>query len=35
MGRFDWQESIGIDCHEDMYETLFSRTSLGIQGVRK
>jgi len=33
VGRFDWQEFMG---HEDMYETLFSRTSLWyscIQGV--
>ena len=33
--RFDWLEFID-DCHEDMYETLFSRTSLWyscIQGV--
>ena len=26
---------MGDDCHEDMYEKLFSRTSLCIQGVCK
>jgi len=38
VGRFDWQEFMGDVCHEDMYETLFSRTSLWyscIQGVCK
>jgi hypothetical protein len=34
VGRFEWQESRGDDCHEDMYETPFSRTSC-IQGVWK
>lgn len=38
VGRFDWYEFMGDDCHEDMHdETLLSRTSLWyscIQGVK-
>ena len=37
VGRFEWHEFMGDDCHEDMYETLLSRTSLWyscIQGVK-
>jgi len=36
VGRFDWHGDMADDCHEDIYETLFSRTSLWyscIQGV--